>query len=99
MMKAMALELSGHRIRVNTVNPACVATPMILNDPTYRLFRPDLERPTIDDALERFASVHLLPIPFVDPVDVSNAVLWLASDEARYVTGVALPVDAGCLVR
>jgi (+)-trans-carveol dehydrogenase len=48
---------------------------------------------------ERFRVNHLLPVPWVDAVDISNAVLWLASDEARYVTGVTLPVDAGLLTK
>jgi (+)-trans-carveol dehydrogenase/(-)-trans-carveol dehydrogenase len=68
---------------------------MVMSDAAYRLFRPDLENPTQADMAEGLLSLNLLPIPWVEPVDVSNAVLWLASDEARYVTGVALPVDAG----
>ena len=44
-------------------------------------------------------AMNALPIPWVDPVDISNAVLFLASDEARYITGVTLPVDAGCLIK
>jgi NAD(P)-dependent dehydrogenase (short-subunit alcohol dehydrogenase family) len=43
--------------------------------------------------------MNLLPVPWVTPDDVSDAVLWLASDQARYVTGTALPVDAGCLTK
>jgi (+)-trans-carveol dehydrogenase len=82
-------------IRVNTVNPTSVNTPMIHNDAIYRLFRPDLENPTRDDVGDAFMGLNALPIRWVEPVDISNAVLWLASDEARYVTGVTLPVDAG----
>ena len=57
--------------------------------------RPDLENPTPQDMGEAFIGLNCLPIPWVEPIDISNAVLWLASDEARYVTGVTLPVDAG----
>jgi (+)-trans-carveol dehydrogenase len=68
---------------------------------TYELFAPDLavaDR-TREALAPRFGSLNALPIPWVDPVDISNAVLWLASDEARYVTGVTLPVDAGELIK
>jgi (+)-trans-carveol dehydrogenase len=67
----------------------------------YELFAPDLpaaER-TKDVLVPRFQQLSALPIPWVEPVDVSNAVLWLASDEARYVTGVTLPIDAGSLTK
>jgi len=95
LMRVLAQELAPYMIRVNTVNPTAVNTSMIHNDAFYRLFRPDLENPTRDDMAEAMLTLNTLPIPWVDPVDISNAVLWLSSDEARYVTGVALPVDAG----
>lgn len=95
LMKTLAMELGSARIRVNTVHPTSVATPMIHNDTLFRLFAPDRENPTKEDAAPVFASTHLLPIPWIEPVDVSNAVLFLASDEARYVTGTELRVDAG----
>jgi len=97
--RALTIELAPHSIRVNSVNPTGVGTDLIRNEATYRAFRPDLENPTLDDAMEAFKSLHLLPVPWVEPEDVANAVLFLASDEARYVTGVALPVDAGNLSR
>ena len=98
LMRTLALELAPHSIRVNTVHPTTVETDMILNDRTYRLFRPDLDSPTLEDAMDRFYGLNLLPVPWVDPVDISSAVIWLASDEARYVTGVALPIDAGLTI-
>jgi NAD(P)-dependent dehydrogenase (short-subunit alcohol dehydrogenase family) len=61
----------------------------------YRLFRPDLENPTADDYGELFQSMHMLPAKWADPRDISNAVLWLASDESRYVTGLQVKVDLG----
>jgi SDR family mycofactocin-dependent oxidoreductase len=97
LMRTLALELAPHSIRVNSVHPTSVNTDMIQNEVTYKLFRPDLEHPTRDDAGEAFRSLNALPVRWVEPIDVSNAVLWLASDEARYVTGVTLPIDAGQL--
>ena len=97
LMRTLANELAPHMIRVNSVHPTTVATDMILNESTYRLFRPDLEHPALEDVEPVFKSLNMLPIPWIEPRDVSNAVLWLASDEARYVTGVALPIDAGAL--
>ncbi|MEA3216972.1 MAG: hypothetical protein QOJ19_3128 [Acidimicrobiia bacterium] len=97
LMRVLAQELAPYGIRVNTVNPTSVNTDMIQWDGFYQLVRPDLESPTKADMGDAFAGLNCLPIPWVEPVDVSNAVLWLASDEARYITGVALPVDAGFL--
>ena len=88
-----------HSIRVNTVHPTHVNSPLLMNESTYRLFRPDLENPGPDDLAPICQSFHFLPIPWVTPTDISNAVLFLASDEARYITGVTLPVDAGSLLK
>jgi NAD(P)-dependent dehydrogenase (short-subunit alcohol dehydrogenase family) len=99
LMKSLALELAPHSIRVNSVHPTTVNTDMIRNDTTYRLFRPDLDAPTVDDASEAFMQLNALPTRWVEARDVSNALLFLASDEARYITGVALPVDAGCVIK
>lgn len=99
LMRTLALELAPDMIRVNSVHPTVVDTPMVNNEATFKLFRPDIENPTADDFKEAAKGINALPIPWVDAVDISNAVLWLASDEARYVTGVALPVDAGANVK
>ncbi|GAA4804589.1 mycofactocin-coupled SDR family oxidoreductase [Actinomycetospora chlora] len=99
LMRTLALELAEHSIRVNTVNPTTVATPMLLNPVNFRLFRPDLEDPTEEDVRPVYRTLNALPIPYVEADDISNAVLYLASDEGRYVTGVALPVDAGYAVK
>jgi (+)-trans-carveol dehydrogenase/(-)-trans-carveol dehydrogenase len=99
LMRTLALELAPHFIRVNSIHPTQVDTPMIQNEPTWRLFRPDLEHPTEADFAPASQAMNALPIPWVDPVDISNAVLFLASDESRYVTGVALPVDAGAVIK
>jgi len=101
LMRSLALELAGDKIRVNTVHPTTVATPMLQNAPLYELFAPDLtEDERTDEALmARFQTMNALAVPWVESIDISNAVLWLASDEARYVTGVSLPVDAGQLLK
>ncbi|CAM2847458.1 3-ketoacyl-ACP reductase [Mycobacterium intermedium] len=98
LMRSFAVELGPKNIRVNSVHPTHVNTPLLINEKTFRLFRPDLDNPGPDDLAPICQTFHTLPIPWVTPEDISNAVLFLASDEARYITGVALPVDAGsCL--
>ncbi|QZH63209.1 mycofactocin-coupled SDR family oxidoreductase [Mycolicibacterium farcinogenes] len=98
LMRSFAVELGQFSIRVNSVHPTHVATDMLLNDSTYRSFRPDLDNPGPDDIKLICQMFHMLPTPWVEAVDISNAVLFLASDESRYVTGVPLPIDAGsCL--
>lgn len=99
LARSLTAELGPLGIRVNSVHPTAVATRMIMNEATYRTFRPDLQHPTLDDATEAYQKLHLLPVPWVEPVDVANAVLFLLSDEARYITGASLPVDAGNLSR
>ncbi|GAA4539125.1 mycofactocin-coupled SDR family oxidoreductase [Mycobacterium paraffinicum] len=95
LARTLANELGPSGVRVNTVHPGAVATPMVLNDRTFRRLRPDLENPTAADAAEVLRARNLLPVPWVEPVDVANAVVFLASDEARYITGTQLVVDAG----
>lgn len=91
----LATELAPRGIRANIVHPTNVNTAMLQSDPMYRVFRPDLEHPTREDAELVFTVQQAMKIPYVESEDISNAVLWLASDEARYVTGVQLRVDAG----
>jgi len=95
IMRTLALELAPHRVRVNTVHPTGVATDMILNEQAFKLFLPNVEHPTKEQAEQAFQSTNALPIPWVEPVDISNAILFLASDEARYITGTELKIDAG----
>ncbi|MGH3959527.1 mycofactocin-coupled SDR family oxidoreductase [Mycobacterium sp.] len=95
LTRSLANELGSKGIRVNSVHPGSVATPMILNDTVFAKLRPDLASPSQDDAAEILASRNLLPVPWVEPEDVSNAVLFLACDESRYITGTKLVVDAG----
>jgi SDR family mycofactocin-dependent oxidoreductase len=99
LMRTLALELGPSGIRVNSIHPTQVDTAMIMNDAMFRLLRPELASPTRDDMAPISQAMHALPMPWVQPEDISNAVLFLASEEARCITGVALPIDAGCNVK
>jgi (+)-trans-carveol dehydrogenase len=99
LMRTFAVELGQHSIRVNSVHPTNVNTPMFMNEGTMKLFRPDLENPGPDDLAVAAQFMHVLPVGWVEPVDISNAVLFLASDESRYVTGLTLTVDAGSMLK
>ena len=94
-MRVLAKELAPHRIRVNTLHPTGVKTPMILNEPMYRLFRPDLADPSREDFETSARSHHALGVPAVEPEDVSAAVVYLAASSGRYVTGSTFMLDAG----
>ncbi|MFE4498597.1 mycofactocin-coupled SDR family oxidoreductase [Rhodococcus sp. NPDC056743] len=95
LMRSLAKELAPYNVRVNTVHPTNVDTPMIQNPAVSSKFRPDLENPTREEFAEAAMTMNMLAIPWIEPVDVANAALFLSSDEARYITSVALPVDAG----
>lgn len=99
LMKTLALELAPLNIRVNTVVPTNVDTDMIMNEPTYRVFLPDDPAPTREKFAVPSLEMNALPVPWIQPRDVSNAVLFLVSDEACYITGVALPIDAGAIIK
>jgi SDR family mycofactocin-dependent oxidoreductase len=99
IMRTLAVELAPFSIRVNSVHPTQVNTPMLMNEMTYRMFRPDLDNPTADDLAMVSQGMHLLPTPWVEAVDISNAILFLVSDEGRFVTGVTLPIDAGAMLK
>jgi (+)-trans-carveol dehydrogenase len=99
IMRCLANELGPYNIRVNSVCPGLVHTDMMMNQPTYDVFRPDLTNPSKADATEVFRTMQVLPVDWLEPRDVSEVVRWLVSDEARHLTGVAVPVDAGQLGR
>ncbi|MGY1708466.1 mycofactocin-coupled SDR family oxidoreductase [Geodermatophilus sp. SYSU D00758] len=101
LVKTLANELAPDMIRVNSVHPTAVSTDMIHNRETYGNFVPDKpeDQVTRDDVAPLFQGLNALPIPWVESADISNAVVWLVSDDARYVTGVQLPVDAGSVVK
>ncbi|MEI4271819.1 mycofactocin-coupled SDR family oxidoreductase [Klenkia sp. LSe6-5] len=100
LARTLALELAADGIRVNTVHPTSTDTAMIHNRATYALFRPDLDpdQPTRADVVAPFTGLNALPVAWIDPADVTAAVLWLAGGTARHVTGTQLPVDAGALL-
>jgi SDR family mycofactocin-dependent oxidoreductase len=100
LMKVLTQELGEHRIRVNAVCPTTVRTPLVINDATFELFAPDVATPGEDDVREAFEGLNILPdVAWIEPGDVSDAVLFLCSDAARFITGVALPIDAGNVVK
>jgi (+)-trans-carveol dehydrogenase len=99
LMNSLANELAPQWIRVNSIHPGNVLTPMIDNEWFHRTLRPDLAEPTMEDAAAVIGHFHLLPEPVIEARAVSNAVLFLASDEAKYITGAALPVDAGAVAK
>jgi SDR family mycofactocin-dependent oxidoreductase len=98
-VEQMALHLAPRFIRVNAVHPTNCNTHLLHNDGLYHMFRPDLENPTREDALAAFTYFQAMPIPYVEPLDISNLVLFLASDESRYITGQQIRVDAGSLLK
>jgi len=99
LMQSLAGELAEYNIRVNTVHPMNVDTPMLQNEGTYKLFLPEMDNPGREDLAKLASDFALLPIPWAEARDITAAILWLASDEARYVTGIQLPVDGGTFLK
>ena len=97
LVRAMALELAPDRVRVNGVDPTVVLTDMVMNQ-AYNDRIIGHEGATMDEVKAHYANWNRLPEPWVEPVDVANAALFLLSDEARYITGVSLPVDLGAML-
>jgi len=95
LMRTLAVELAPHNIRCNTIMPTTVNTPMLNNPALYSVFFPQIENPTLEDAEGAFIHLNALRTPWVEPIDISNALLYLGSDEARFVTGTTHFVDAG----
>ena len=97
LMRTLAVELAPHRIRVNSIHPTTVDTPMVANEAAWGLFMGGVQGATREQAAVGMKALNALPIPWVEAVDISNAVLYLASEESRYVTGNTMVVDAGAL--
>ena len=95
----LALHVSRRFMRVNCVHPTNVSTDLLLNDRIYRAFCPDIENPTREDAEPRFTHFQGMPIPYIEPVDIANLAVFLASDESRYITGQQIRVDAASLLK
>jgi SDR family mycofactocin-dependent oxidoreductase len=99
LTEQLANHCGSRMIRVNCIHPTNCDTPLLHNDLIYGLFAPDLENPTREQVEPRFNFIHAMPRPHVDPVDIANLGVFLASDESRYVTGQQIRVDMGCLVK
>lgn len=95
LVKSLAQEVGGQGITVNAICPTGVDTTMIQNEAAYKLFLPDAEQPTRDDAAPAFQTLNTIPVPWVEPADISNTMAFLCSDEARYITGETIAVAAG----
>ena len=98
-VEVLALQLAPKMIRMNGIHPTNVDTDLLHNADIYKAFRPDLENPTREDAMETLPFMQAMPIPYIDPLDVSNLVAFLASDESRYITGMNIRVDAGGMLK
>jgi SDR family mycofactocin-dependent oxidoreductase len=99
LARSFAIELGEFSIRANSIHPTNVNSPMFMHEATMKMFRPDLENPTADDMAVAARHMHVLPVGWVETEDISNAVLFLASDESRYITGLPLTVDAGGMLK
>ncbi|MGY0500309.1 mycofactocin-coupled SDR family oxidoreductase [Nocardia sp. FBN12] len=99
MTKSVALELAGRGVTANVVAPGNISTPMVHNDALYRMVRPDLDAPTREDVEPVLMSLHAQPVPFLEPVEVTRAVLFLAAEASAHITGTVMPVDAGAAAR
>lgn len=99
LMRSLANEMGPHGVRVNCLLAGMVNTPMGVNAGTFASFRSDLDNPSQTDADAVMREVNLIPVPWVEPEDMAAAALFLASDESRYITGAAIPVDAGYMAK
>jgi (+)-trans-carveol dehydrogenase len=100
LAKSLANEVAHRGIRVNVIAPGTVETPMVTaNTQQFRVFRPDLTDPVLDDCVEVFRSINPMGLPWIDACEISNALVFLAGDESRFVTGTVLPVDQGNAAR
>ena len=95
----MALHLAHQLIRVNCIHPTNCNTDLLHNNELYKVFRPDLEDPTREDAQLTFPFFQAMPIPWVEPEDIANLAVFLASEESRYITGQQIRVDGGSLLK
>jgi SDR family mycofactocin-dependent oxidoreductase len=98
-VEVLGLQLAPQLVRINAIHPTNCNTLLLHNADVYRAFRPDLENPTRADAMAAFPAMHPMPIPYVEPQDVSNLVAFLASDESRYMTGTNIRVDGGAMLK
>jgi NAD(P)-dependent dehydrogenase (short-subunit alcohol dehydrogenase family) len=99
----MCLHLAPRMIRINAIHPTNCNTALLQNDGMYSMFRPDLtqagKKANREDAEPLFTLFQAMPIPYVEPEDMANLGVFLASDDARYITGQHIRVDAGSLLK
>jgi SDR family mycofactocin-dependent oxidoreductase len=98
-VEVLALQLAPAMVRLNAIHPTNCDTQLLHNEDIYRAFLPGVEHPTREQAVQAFPAMQAMPIPYIDPLDVSHLVLYLASDESRYVTGLNLRIDAGAMLK
>ncbi|MFT4288933.1 SDR family oxidoreductase [Nocardioides sp.] len=98
LLKVLSAELAPKGVRVNMINPTTVDTPLIQVQSMYDAFVPPGQEPTAENFRQAMFGLHQMPIPWIDPEDVTAAVMWLASEESRYVTGAQLSVDGGAVL-
>jgi SDR family mycofactocin-dependent oxidoreductase len=98
-VEVLALQLASHMIRMNGIHPTNCDTDLLHNVDVYRAFRPDLENPKREDVMDSLPLMQAMPIPYIDPQDVSHLVAFLASDESRYITGLNIRIDAGAMLK
>jgi len=98
-VEVLALQLASSMIRMNGIHPTNCDTDLLHNVDVYRAFRPDLENPKREDVMDSLPLMQAMPIPYIDPQDVSHLVAFLASDESRYITGLNIRLDAGAMLK
>ncbi|HEU4362613.1 MAG TPA: mycofactocin-coupled SDR family oxidoreductase [Mycobacterium sp.] len=102
-VEEMSLHLAPRMIRINAIHPTNCNTNLLQNDGMYSMFRPDLtaqgKKATREDAEPLFTIFQAMPIPYIEPEDMANLGVFLASDDARYITGQQIRVDAGSLLK
>ncbi|TQF75106.1 NAD(P)-dependent oxidoreductase [Rhodococcus spelaei] len=99
LTKSSALDLAQFGITANVIAPGNISTPMIHNDALYSMMRPDLEAPTRDDVAPVFESLHAQPVPWLEPEEITRAVLFFAAEASAHISGTVLPIDAGNAAR
>ena len=99
LVKCAAYDFAQYGVTVNAIAPGNVDTPMIQNDSIRKLMRPELDNPTREDAAEAFQRLHVLPLPWVEPEEITRAVLFLAAEEARGISGTVMSIDCGASAR